>query len=895
MGTWLRRLAYLLRQSRHEAELREEIEAHRALRAVHLERDGLTSQEADDASRRSIGNVLLAREDAREVWLGSWDQWWQDVRHGLRTFRMNPTFAAAAVVTMALGIGVNTGIFSVLNAVTLRDLPAADADQLVSIHQIVKGRALTTRSRSEGENTFSTSEYRTYRDRTRTLTGIMGYSPPRTVTLGGETLREITGAFVTCNYFDVLRQPLALGPGFTARHCEPGASPAIVLGHDVWSTAFGADRGIIGRDVLVNRRAFTVVGVAPEGVRGVDMVLASYFAPIAMQPFVSPDFDWYSEDAATWLTLIGRKSDETSLEQVRAELGSVAAQIDRQQPPRVSRLIVDRARYNSKPDDRQETLAVGAVLMTAFGLVLLIACANVANLLLARAIGHRREIVVRFALGAGRARIVRQLLTESVLIALVGGALGSVMVMWSVQGLVVLALSTLPAQLPALAIDASPDFRVLVFALIASLVTGVACGLAPAIQASRRDLHTTLKQDAPAAGGHRSHTRLQSVLLGVQVSVCMVLMIAAGLLLRGLQAAQTVEPGFDYADVASVSFDLTGAGYDAERAIVFNRQLMDWSRSLPGVRSVAQALFTPLYPATMQISVGMPGQAQYTPIPINVVSPDYFSLVGIPIVRGRGFVDADLADGATAVIVTEATARRYWPDRNPLGQTIAWNSGTPDGDIRPFSFQVVGVAKDAQLRDIGEIPSSYLYLPAVPLWQPRLQLLVSGRTELAALEKGIRAAASDLDPALLVRIAPLEANLELWRKLGRLVSTLSTSLGALAIALAAVGIFGVVSYFVGQRLREIGIRITLGASASDVLALILQRTMRPVVVGAVIGVVSAAAVSRMLTRVLFGVSPVDPIGLGGASLFVMAVALAAGVLAARPAMRSDPLVALRHE
>jgi predicted permease len=895
MGNWLRRLAYLLRQSRHEAELREEIEAHRALRAAHLQRDGLTPEEADDASRRSIGNVLLAREDARQVWLGTWDQWGQDVRYGLRSFRLNPTFTAAAAVTMALGIGVNTGIFSVLNAVTLRDLPAADADQLVSIHQIVTGRTLTPRSRSEGANTFSTSDYRTFRDRTRTLTGIMGYSAPQTVTLGGEALREITGAFVTCDYFDVLRQPLAMGPGFTARHCEPGAAPAVVLGHGVWTTVFGADSRIIGRDVLLNRQAFTVVGVAPEGVRGVDMVLASYFAPIATQPLVQPDFDLYSEDEATWLTLIGRKSDETSVEQVRAELGAVAAEIDRRQPPRETRLIVDRARYNSKPEDRQETLAVGAVLMTAFGLVLLIACANVANLLLARATGHSREIAVRVALGASRARIVQQLLTESVLIAAVGGALGAVVAMWSVQGLVVLALSSLPPELPPLAIDASPDLRVLVFALLASLATGVACGLAPALQASRPDLHTTMKQDAPAAGGHRSHSRLQGALLGVQVSVCMVLMIAAGLLLRGLQAAQTVEPGFDYANVSSASYDLTAAGYDANRAIAFHRQLMERSRSLPGVNAVAQALFTPLHPASMQISVGMPGQADYVPVPINVVSPGYFSLVGIPVVRGRGFTDADLADGSTAAIVTEATARRYWPDRDPIGQPIAWGNAAPEGGTRPFRFQVVGVAKDAQLRGIGEIPSSYLYLPAVPVWQPRLQLLVSSRTELAALETGIRAAAADLDPALLVRVAPLEANLELWRKLGRLVSVLSTSLGALAIALAAVGIFGVVSYFVGHRLREIGIRVALGAGARDVLALVLRRTMRPVAAGAVIGIGLAAAVSRVLTRVLFGVSPVDPIGLGGASIFVLAVALAAGVLAARPAMRSRPLVALRHE
>jgi hypothetical protein len=286
----------------------------------------------------------------------------------------------------------------------------------------------------------------------------------------------------------------------------------------------------------------------------------------------------------------------------------------------------------------------------------------------------------------------------------------------------------------------------------------------------------------------------------------------------------------------------------------------------------------------------MPGHAQYVPIPINVVSPEYFSLVGIPIVRGRAFTSADLAEGSMAAIVTEATARRYWPDRDPIGQTIAWGA-----EGRPFNFEVVGVAKDAQLRDIGEIPSSYLYLPAVPVWQPGLQLLVRGRTELATLERGIRNAAADLDPALLVRVAPLEANLDLWRAMGRLVSTLSTSLGALAMALAAVGIFGVVSYFVGHRLREIGIRLALGAGARDVLALILRRTMRPVVVGAVIGIVVAVAVSRGLSRVLFGVSPIDPIGVGGACLLVMAVALAAGVLAARPAMRHDPLAALRHD
>jgi predicted permease len=667
-----------------------------------------------------------------------------------------------------------------------------------------------------------------------------------------------------------------------------------VLGHEVWTGIFGADPGVIGRDVLLNRQSFTVVGVAPEGVRGVDMVPASYFVPIATQPLLRPGFDLYSDEAAIWLTLIGRRPEEARLEQVRAELGVIAAQIDRQQLPRETRLIVDHARPNSGPNDRPQTLAIGAVVMTAFGLVLLTACANVANLLLARATGRGREIAVRLSLGASRARIVQPLLAESMLLALAGGLIGSVFAIWSFQGLVVFAMSALPPEVPRLLIDTSPDWRVLAFALVVSLATGFVAGLAPALTASRPDLHTAMKSDAPVAG-RRTGRRLQGALVGVQVALCMVLTIAAGLLLRGLHAAQTVEPGFGYDGVAVASFGLGGAGYDTQRAAAFQRQLMERVGSLPGMVAVAQAASTPLSPGTTRTFVGMPGEEQYALVPFNAASPNYFSLIGIPIVRGRTFTDAELVDGSPAVIVTEATARRYWPDRDPIGQTIGGNRPTPEGEIQRFEFRVVGVAKDAQISDIGEIPSSYLYFPAVPQRQPALQLLAKSRVDFATTAASIRAAAADLDPALVVRIAPLEANLDLRRNLGRLVGSLSTSLGALALVLASVGVYGVVAYAVGRRIREIAIRIALGASARSVLTLVLRRTMRPVVAGAVIGVAAAAGMSRVLVSVLFGVSPVDPLALLGAALVVASVAVVAGVVPALRAARVDPMRALHYE
>jgi predicted permease len=888
MGTWLRRLSYLLRQRRHEADLREEIEAHRALRAAHLERDGLTPQEADDASWRSIGNVLLAREDVREVWLGSWDQWWQDVRYGLRSFRRSPMFAAVAVLTLALGIGVNTGIFSIVNALLFRDVPAPDAHELVSIAQTVRGAPDRL-----GEETFSTSEYFAYRDRAQTLSGVAAYANARgEATLGGDAPQKILGMLVSCNYFAVLRQPPALGRAFALRDCEPGADLVVILSHDLWRTAFAADPGIVGRTIQLNRQGVTVAGVAAQGAyNGTPFLGVGYFAPINAGRRLSQGDPRY--ESGSWLNMLGRR--RVGLAQVRAELDVIAAQIDQQQPRRSTVLTIERATPELGGQARGWAIGAAAVLMTAVGSILLIACANVANLLLARGTSRSHEMGIRVSLGASRARVMRQLLTESVLISLAGGLLGSLVALWSFQTLITLAVPSLlpPGNSLPLTLDLSPDLRVLSFAASLALGTGILFGLAPALYVSKPDLHAIIKQETAGSGGGRRSGRLRGALVGVQVAACMVLMIAAGLLLRGLYASYTVDPRFAYRDVAWVSLESVFDGYGPEESAAARQRLLADLETLPGVEAVASAVQEPLGDDFSPILLRLPGESETMSRQGEAVAVthDFFSVLEVPIVRGRTFTEEEVTNRKLQprpAIVGETTARNLWPGADPIGRTLL--TAPPDPDLAGNTLLIVGVAADAYFNDLGRIDPYYVYVPG-----EGGTLLVKSRADLAATITGIRAAVRALDPSLVVPVLPLEAMLGWSRSISGTVTTLFGSLGVLALLLASVGIYGVVSFVVTGRYREIGVRLALGATSSRVLGLILRQTMRPVVVGAVIGVAAASALSRVLSSVLFGVSPADPLGLGGAALLVLGVALAAGIMAARPAMRADPTVALRHE
>jgi predicted permease len=826
---------------------------------------------------------LALRASARRVEMLS--NVWSDVRYTLRMLRRSPGFAAAAVLPIALGVGINTGLFSILNSVAWRRLPTPASTELVSVYQQFQG--VKRRTVHGARSLFSIPEYRAYRDGTQTLTGVMAYSRSWTVTLGGQSPQEIEGVLVTCNYFDVLRLRPSIGTGFTAANCgSPAAPPAVIVSHALWTRVLSADPDIVRRTITLNGQSVAVAGVAPDGFDGIDMARAAFFAPTSLQAVLRPEQDFHEDPHVSWLTLIGRRDRGVGIAQVRTELAVIARQIDQQQPGRTTMLSVEPATTLSLPVARRDVLNIAAVVMAAFGLVLLIACANVANLLLARAAGRTKEIAVRLAVGAGRGRLIRQLLTESVIIALAGGVAGSILAWWSFQALLARLFSELPGGLPPPRVDAHPDLNVLWFALAVTAITALVFGLVPALQASRQDVHAVMKREG-ADGGGRAGGWVRSTLISVQVGVCMVLLISAGLLLRALYAAQTVDPGFEYRDIAVVSVDLRGPGYDdIKNVAAFRQRLTERIGALPGAEGVAQASKIPLSPGRVYATFRRSPQDEGHQVDVNRVSPEYFSLVAIPIVRGRTFTAAEGDDSSRAVIVTEATARRYWPGEDPIGRTVI---------LGPNRLEVVGVAKDAQVSHVVETTSSYMYLSAGLQAQPRLSLLVRNHTDFGALATSIRALTRDLDPALLVRVNRLEENLEFWRTGSRLIASLSGSVSLLALTLASLGVYGVVSYVISRRRREVGIRMTLGATAADVQRLILRQTLRPVVAGMVIGIAAAAAAAQLLDSVLFGISPFDPVAFIGAPLFLLGVAGAASLLPTRDALRVDQMIALRYE
>jgi predicted permease len=877
------RLSALFGRRTLNARALEEMEFHLEMREKQLRERGIPLSEARSQARREFGNSLLLQEAALDMWkyaplknllhdIGC------DVRYAARWLVRTPVFTAAAIVTIALGVGVNAGLFTVLNGVLFRDLPAPDSRELVSIVQSVSGG-----EDHLARDIFSLSEYVAYRDRTQTLSGVIAMARARGgTTLGGETPQKILGNLVSCNYFAVLKQPPVLGRGLEGPDCAPGANPVIVIGHHLWRTAFAGDHGIVGRTVELSRQRFTIVGVAAEGTYS-DPIGIGYFAPLSADGLVGGRR--FENERTPWLDLIGRRQENASLDQVRAELAVIAAQLDQQQPGRTTTLLIEQAKALT-PSNRARATGAAAVLMTAFGFILLIACANVANLLLARGSARSQEIGIRRSLGASRARVVRQLLTESMLLSLAGGLLGSVVAVWSFQGLVPRIVPTL---MPALVGDLSPDFRVLLFAVTLTVGTGLLFGLAPALHLSNPDLHGAIKQGAAGGSVSRAGGRLRGALVGLQVALCMTLMIAAGLLSRGLYTTYTADPGFAYRDVAYANFEeLASEGYEAAQAEELQRRLLENVAAIPGVVEVATVQREPLGDDVGGIRIRLPDQAENEShaAEMNVVSAGYFSLVEIPILRGRTFRQAEVADaqggiGSGPVIVSEATALNFWPGADPIGQALRQGENT---------LRVVGVAADVQVMTIGHVPPYYVYFPG----QGGL-LFFKSRTDLGATMSSVRAAVRALDPGLVVNVLPLESTLGYWRGLSRTVTGIGAGLGILALLLAAVGIYGVVSYSVRKRYREIGIRIALGAGTGNVLRTILGQTMRPVVIGAVIGAAAATAVSSILSSVLFGVSPADPIGLGGGALLALAVAIGAGVIAARPATQADPTTVLRSE
>jgi predicted permease len=865
---WLRLLIRVAARRATEEELGDVVEEYVAARRG----TAWLARQVVSTMRRRRSHLTMSERGAEML-----SNLRHDIRYALRMLGRNPGFALAAIVPIALGIGINTGVFAILNSVAWRPLPAADPEALVSIHQDFRGgpRRLVYGARS----LFSMPEYHAYRDDAHTLSGLTAYSHPWTVTIGREQPQEINGILVTCNYFDVFGRPPALGTGFTSANCgKADAPPVVVLSHALWNEAFGGDRNILDTPITLNGRTVTVVGVAPPGFDGVGMQMVAFFAPTAMAAVLRPEQNQLETANVSWLTLIGRRRADAELTEVRADLSLIAGRIDRQQPGRTTSLIVQPAAALSLPPQRRDVLRGAGIVLAAFGVVLLIASANVANLVLARAAGRTREIAIRLSVGATRRRLMQQLLTESAIIALAGAGCGSLLVSWSFQALIPRLLASVGAE--QMRIDATIDRTVLLFAFGLTTMTALLFGLVPALQASRGDVHAAMKQDSAGSGAGRGW--LRGTLIGAQIALCTMLLIPAGLLSRALYAAYTLDPGFDQHNVAVVSIDLRGPRYEKGNASIFHEQWFERVAALPGVERLASASRIPLSPGRSQTTFRLADEPEGHVADVNAVSSDFFPLLGIPIVRGRAFTDGEV----DAVLVTESTARRYWPGQDAVGRTIRM-----DGKTR----QVVGIVRDARVSQAEDAISSYVFVPAARGSQRGISVLARTQSDFEHFATAVRAETSRLDPNLIVRVQPLSNNLGLLQTLSQISAGVAGTLSLLALSLAAIGVYGVVAYVVSRRQREIGVRMALGADAHDVERLIVRQTLRPVATGLAIGLAIAAATARLLHSALFGVSPYDPVAFIGAPLLMLAVATVAAFLPTRRASRLDPVAVLRSE
>jgi predicted permease len=868
-------------------ELEKEIQHHLQMAETERIERGASQNEAHAGARREFGNVGLVKELARDAWGWRWfENLYEDLRYGLRVLRHSPGFTVAAVLAIALGIGLNVGIFSVLNGAALRLLPIPRAEQIISVNQIFHGR--TTRNTHDDTSMFSYQEYLDYRDHSHVFSGLLAYEPFVQATFAAGNLHQVLGAATSCNYFEVLKEHPVQGRGFVDSDCAaPGGNAVVVVSDGLWRGTFASDPSLVGKRIILNRTAYTVVGITRAGFTGTEPIASAFWAPITMQKTLEPGIDRLADDNMSWLALLGRVEPGVSLERVRADLDVIAGRIDQLHPGRSTFLAIGIARFFDRPEERNFLLPVASVILVAFGLVLLIACANVANLLLARASVRGKEIALRLSIGASRWRLVRQLLTESLLLSLFGGTLGSLLAFWSFASITHFLISQLPSDFSTLTVNVAPDFRVLAYALGLTLFTGITFGLIPALQSSRLDLNTALKGDATHFSPGKTGGRfLRNTLIGAQIAVCMILLLAAGLLLRGLYYAQTVNPGFEIKNVAGAFLNLRAQGYDENRATAFIRSLRERIAGLPGVTEVAQAECAPLSHDFSADYFTVLGRADRIPIEYNHVSPEYFSVVGIPIVRGRGFTPGEGPD-SPGIIVTESTARRLWPGEDPLAKTLREETGR--------EYSIIGVAKDAQVSHLGEPNTTYLYFPSGPQDNLRTYVLVRSAAGSAATTKDIRDAVQSLDADMPADVTRLEDYLDIWRTPSRILAALAGALGGLALLLASVGVYGMVSYSVSRSVREIGIRMALGADRIEVMHLVLRQAMRPVLVGALFGVAGCAAVSWVLSSMLFGLSAHDPIAFISVPSFLLVVALIASYVPALRAMRVDPVVALRYE
>jgi predicted permease len=809
---------------------------------------------------------------------------WRDVRHGVRLLLKSPGFTAIAILSLALGIGANTAIFSLVNTVLLRPLPAERPEQLVEVYGTLHNGADYTLQ--------SYPNYKEYRDRTtEVFNGVLAYRfAPVSLTSGG-TSERVWGYLVSGNYFDVLGVRPVLGRGFTAEEDSvPGAQAVAVISYGCWQKKFAADPNIVGRNVPLNGRGFTIVGVAPKGFNGIELAYSpDIFVPMMMAHEIEPGSDWLESRGSDNIFVVGRLKEGVTVQQAESRAATVTEELAREYPEdNVGRGVRLMPPGLFIPEIRNSVIGFAGVLMAVVALVLLLACVNLANLLLARATERRKEIAIRLAIGARRSTIIRQLLVESILLSLVGGLCGLLLATW-INDLV--ASARLPTDI-ALIIDLKIDWRVMAFTLLVSVLTGVVFSLLPAIQASRPDLVPALKDEASMGGFHRS--RLRNALVVAQVALSLVLLVCAGLIVRSLQAAQSMRPGFNPENAVALSFDLGLQGYTEERGRKFEKEVLERARLLPGVRSAALATTLPLSLDYSSSTIYVEGQPPMSnselpqAIP-NTVSPGYFRTMEIAL-RGRDFTEQDDKDESRLAIVNETFARKFFPNQDAIGRRFNFN-----GPQDPY-WEIIGVAADGKYNTIGEDPKPALYRPLLRNYNSSVTLVARTTGDAQRVIESLRREVQSLDPGLpLYGVKTLSEHMQMPLFATRMAAIVLGSFGLMALLLAAIGIYGVMSYVVAGRIREIGVRMALGAQGRDVLRLIIGQGMMLAFIGLIVGLLLAFLAARMLTSLLYGVGSSDLLTYTVVALLLAVVAFLACYIPARRATRVDPMIALRYE
>lgn len=811
----------------------------------------------------------------------------QDIRYSLRLLLKRPGFTLVAIITLALGIGANTAIFSLVNTVLLRPFPVARPDEIYSLWLTGKNESILA---------FSYPDYIDFRDRNDALAGLYATGMvPMSLSRNGNNER-VWGYLVSGNYFEVLGVDAVQGRTFTMDEDRSKLSaPVAVLSYGCWQRRFGADPAAVGKDVLINGHSFQIIGVTPEGFTGTEMIYTpEIWAPMMMQEWIEPGNPWLDRRSSHNIFATGRLKPGLSPEQAEASLNVLAAQLGKEYPDTNEGMVVKLMPPGFViPSIRGAFVSFAAIMMATVALVLLIACTNLASLLLARATERRREIAIRLAMGATRARLVRQLLTESGLLALTGGAFGLLLASWIID--LVVAFKP-PLDVPV-TIELLLDWRVLVFSLLVSLITGVVFGLAPALQATNPDLVPALKDASSQTGARRS--RLRSSLVVAQVALSLVLLIAAGLVLRSLGHLQNMNPGFEVDSGVKMSFDIGLQGYDQARGQQFYRQLIERVESVPGVRS---ASFTNLFPLSLNYSsngIHIEGQAPVRGVDVPdamvaSVGLKYFETMGIPVLAGRDFIDSDTDKAPRVVVVNEAFAHRFFPEARSLDEVTGkrFSFKSPQG---PF-IQITGIARDGKYWNIGEAPAPFVYSPLLQSYSSSATMVLRTNGDPQALIGAIRSKVAELDPTLPVYdVKTFAEHLSFSLFPSRIAATLLASFGGLALLLAGVGIYGVTAYSAGQRTREVGIRMALGAGRGHILKLMLSQGLKLASIGLGIGLAAAFALTRLMAAVLYGISATDAVTFIGVSVLLAGVALAACFVPARRAAKVDPMVALRYE